>query len=397
MTLRLPKLLLALLPLALAGTPALAKEAAPPPAANIDEAPSAAFTGSTAAGLTGTKRVAITNVVIMFQASTGGLAGPGMFFRMFQPKDEVLTVLALTDMSTGLQDALADAAYRQLQAELTAAGYEVVPETEVKASASYAAIQQQAGYANHSRYANAMGDVMLVGAPSLPPYTAYNIETGPYFFPSKTYLGWVSGFGQNSTTPGGPSNMKAGNAWKVPGLEVALAKELNAHVVKATYVVSLGKAESQRKTSYASVQRSGIFSSGGDLYAGNYRAIERTVTGTGTAFAQVGLVADQSHIAFRTPTGNAKWQKVSMTKPDPAKDGDVVVRLAAPVIGGTDYFDLQEGKIARTGGFFSQQQRGDMNLAYTARIIDEPGYGREVNGMIVAANQAMIALIKPAP
>jgi hypothetical protein len=180
---------------------------------------------------------------------------------------------------------------------------------------------------------------------------------------------------------------------------VALAKELNAHVVKAYYVVSMGKTDARRSTDFAVKQGWGELSKYPSLNIGNvgsYTALERTVTGKGTALAQVGLVQDQSRIAFRTPTGNAKWQKVSMIAGQPApKDGDVVVHLAAPLYGGTDFFSVSEGEIPRRGGMFSSQQKADITVGFIARVSDPLGYGKEVTGMIDAANKAMLGLVKP--
>lgn len=363
------------------------------PAAQSEAPPAAAFTDSSAALLAGTRRVAITDVVIAFQASTGAKAGAQFFVPMLTSRKEVQTVLAMKDMNEALQDAIAGAAYKALAAQLAAAGYEVVPQEQVTASANYKAILAQSGFTNHAKFANAMGDVVLVGAPGLAPYSAYQGEVGNFQYPTTSYLAWISGFGGKSVTPGGPSIMSLGNAWKVPGLEVALAKELNAHVVKAYYVVSLGKAEAKRSTSFSTSEHSGFFTVGGDLYMGNYTTFDRTVTGKGRAFAQVGLLADQSHIAFRTPNGNAKWQKVTAMKVVPPKDGDVVVRISDPVIGSTDNFDIEESKFEKAGGFFSGQQRGDINLAFDATISNPDAYGKEVTGMIDAANKAMIALV----
>lgn len=369
-------------------TPALAQASDTP-------LPAAAFTESAATGLAGTKRVAITNVVIAFQASTGAEAGARFFVPFLTSRDKVQTVLQMPNMNDDLLDVIAAAAHKELAASLTKAGYEVVPQAQVTASASYQAIVQQAGFANHSKFANSMGDVMLVGAPGLSPYTAYQGETGNFVYPSTTYLSWISGFGGASTTPGGLSIRKQADAWKVPGLEVALAKELNAHVVKAYYVVSLGKAEAKRSTSFSVSDHSGFFTdSSGSLYTGSWKQLDRTVTGKGSAFAQVGLVADQSHIAFRAPNGNAKWQKVAMTKIVPPKDGDVVVRITEPVIGSTDFFAVSEAPFKQAGGvMFSAQKRGDINLSFSASVSDEAGYGKEVTGMIAAANAAMLALV----
>ena len=380
---------------ALALVPAGPAPAAPTiaPAAQSEAPPAAAFTDSSAALLAGTKRVAITDVVIAFQASTGAKAGATFFVPMLTSRKEVQTVLAMKDMSEPLQDAIAGAAYKALAAQLAAAGYEVVPQEQVTASANYKAILAQSGFTNHAKFANSMGDVVLVGAPGLTPYSSYIGEVGNFQFPNTSYLAWASGFGAKSPTPGGPSAMSMTNAWKVPGLEVALAKELNAHVVKAYYVVSLGKAEAKRSTSFSRSEHSGFFTSGGDLYMGNWAQWDRTVTGRGQAFAQVGLMADQSHISFRSPTGNPKWQKVSAMKIVPPKDGDVVVRITDPVIGSTDNIEVVESKFQKAGGFFSSQQRADINLAFDAMISNPDAYGKEVTGMIDAANKAMIALV----
>jgi hypothetical protein len=355
------------------------------------------FTDSTADGLSGTKRVAITNVVITFQASAGAMKGPHPFFRAFQSKDEVLAVLAMPSMSQDLQDAMAASAYQQLQKSLTEAGFEVVPEAQVKASANYQAILKQAGYTNHSRYANMLGDVTLVAPDSLQPYVAYSGETGQFTASTKTYLGWVGGFGGKSNTAGGPTAFTMGNAWKVPALEVALAKELNAHVVKANYVISLGTTSAKRSTSSSYTPYAGY-----DVLGNSYSLITHTTTGDANAFAQVGLVPDQSRIAFRTPTGNAKWQKVSMMKVVPAKDGDVVVRLNEPLLGSTDFFSLtRQSSVKKSGGmlgglanFGSAKQTGDVNIYDIAQITDEVRYGREVAGMLGAADKLMLDLVK---
>lgn len=364
-----------------------------PPAVPAGTLPTADFTGSTAAGLAGTKRVAITSVQILFQTSTGARAGASFFIPWLTSRKEVQSVLAMPSMSDDLPQAIADAVYRQLSNELTAQGFEVVPEAQVTASANYQAILAQSGFTNQSRYADSMGDVLIVSPPSLKPYAPYNGEVGNFYYPSTSYLGWISGFGANGATQGGMTAMKSINAWKVPGLEVALAKELNAHVVKATYVVSLGKTDAHRSTDFSTSEHSGIFMYQGDLYAGTYRTLDRTVSGSGTATAEVGLLADQSHIAFRSPNGNAKWQKVSMTSIPPAKDGDVVVRITQPVVGSGSHFSLTEGQIPRAGGLLSSQQRGDINVGFIASITNEQTYGREVIGMIGAANKAMLGLV----
>jgi hypothetical protein len=115
----------------------------------------AEFTDSAATGLASTKRVAISSVIVSFQASVGARkeAGTGWF----TDKSESTSVLGMPEMDPALQDAIAAEAYRQLKAELIAAGYEIVPEAEVKADASYRELISKIGFVNHSRSSNAMG------------------------------------------------------------------------------------------------------------------------------------------------------------------------------------------------------------------------------------------------
>lgn len=345
-------------------------------------APRVEFTDSTAAGLAATKRVAITNVIVSFQASVGATkqAGSGMF----ADKSSSESLMAMPDMDPDLQDEIVAEAYKQLKANLTAAGYEIVPEAEITANPTYREMVGKAGFVNHSRAVNALGDAVLVGPPGLTPYMPYTMEGSTFESGVKSYLGWGSGWGKPAT-PGGFSLMTAGTYWKLPGMEVALAKSLNAHVVKAFYVVNIGHTTTGHGRSLATVN-GGI--------SGN--AIGHSYQGTANAFAQLTLLADQTRIAFRSPNGNAKWQKVPVMKPAPAKDGDVVVRLAETMQGGTDYFDVSSDGGRIKGGWLIATN--DFKFTYFARLNDENAYQRDVQAMIGAATRSMVDLTKaPAP
>ncbi len=364
-------------PLAIAALAAAALAVASAPSAALCQAPSAApaataaFTDSAAAGLSATRRVAITSVIVSFQASAAGTKAQGN--GMFADKNSAQTVLALPDMDPALQSAIAAEAYRQLKADLTAAGFEIVPEAEVTANASYQQIVKAAGTPNHTKFGNAIGDAMLVSPPPLAPYLPFSME-GSIFEQPKSYIGWVSGMGGKSVTPGGPSVTSIGTIWKIPGLEVQMAKELNAHVVKAFYVLTIGQASATRRRDRIATSNS----SGRE-------------SGQGSAAAEVGLLADQTRIAFRTPNGNAKWQKVPFNKPAPAKDGDVVVRLAQSLDGSSDFFSMTSS--SKLGSLFNPG--ADFQFSFTASLDDPAGYKAEVQAMIGAANGAMTALVKP--
>ena len=338
----------------------------------------AVFTDSSAAGLSATKRVAITNVLISFQASAGDKTSTN---GMLANKSDTSSLIQMPVVDLALLTSITDEIYAQLKADLVASGFEVLPEATVVASPSYQKIIKLAGISNFSKFLNRDGDTLLVGANGLKPYLPYNAETGSFTSASDKGIrikGWVSAMGMASSTPGGPSLTSIATIYQLPSLEVALAKELNAHVVKATYLITLGST------------KAGI---GGHTYrpaSSAFSGASVTNTHTGEAFAQVGLKADQSRIAFRTPNGNAKWQSIAKVKVAPAKDGDVVLTLAQPIAGGTEFFNVQaaqKGKGVLGGG-------ADMQFAFTVSISNPAGYREEVTGMIKAAQKDLLALVK---
>jgi len=328
-----------------------------------------AFTDSSAAGLAPTRRVAITSVIVSFQASVGAVKEGGS--GMFADKSSSKSMMAMPDMDPAMQDAIVAEAYRILKADLTAAGYEIVPEAEVAADASYREIISKVGFANHSKSLNALGDAILVSPPSLTPYMPYTMEGSAFESGVKSYLGWSSGWGKPAT-PGGFSLMTAATFYKLPGLEVALAKSLNANVVKAFYVVNIGQTT-----------------------AGHSRTLggtSATFEGSASAHAQVGLLPDQTRIAFRSPDGNAKWQKVNVNKPSPAKDGDVVVRLAQPLLGGTDFFDVSSDGGRQRGAFILPT--AEFQFTYVASLNNPAAFQQDVQTMIASASRSMVELVR---
>jgi hypothetical protein len=342
------------------------------------------MTDSSAASLAATKRVAITSVMVSFQASAGGektnTSG------LFAAKTDTSATLQMPEMDPQLLATITDAIYQQLQADLAASGFEVLPESSVLASAGYQKIVKMAGISNFSKFANLDGDVLLVGASNLKPYLPYSAETGKFSATQKgTIKGWVGGFGGKSSTEGGPSVISMGEIYGLPGLEVELAKELNANLVKATYVVTLGSAK-------ASVDR--FSSTSHNKYAGS-------------AFAQVGLRAGQTRIAFRTPTANAKGESAPGgytanfgNNAAPAKDGNVVVTLAEPLLGGTDFFAVTEPEVKKPtllGGLLGAGfgNGADVQFTYIATVSDPATYQAEVLAMARLAQRDMLALVKP--
>lgn len=344
--------------------------AAPPTAAKV------AMTDSTSAPLASTKRVAIANVMVSFQASVGG--DKTNTSGMFAAKTSSSSALQMPTMDQALMGEITDAIYEQLKTDLKESGYEVVPESKVTASLNYQKMIQMSGIPNFSKFANLHGDIMLVGAGGLKPYLPYIAETGKFSTPAKTLIeGW------SKSTPGGPTTTTTYYTSELPGFEVALAKELDAHVVKVNYVVTLG-------TTSAAVDR----------FSSSHQNVH-----TGTAFAQVGLLAGQTRIAFRTPSASTKGETASRgytenfgNKAAPAKDGDVVVALAEPLAGGTDIFDLKEPQV-KTGGLLGGLMSGfgtgaDKQFTFIVTINDPEAYKAEVMSMVKLAQRDMLAAVK---
>jgi hypothetical protein len=354
----------------------------------------AAMTDSSATALATTRRVAITNVMVSFQASVGG--DKTNTSGLFAAKSNASSTLQMPVMDPALLASITDDIYKQLRIELQTSGFEVLPESAVLASPAYQKIVAKAGIANFSKFANMNGDVVLVGASGLKPYLPYNAETGKFGQPSKNLIGdWISKMSGKSSTEGGPSAISIAEIYELPGLEVEASKELNAHLVKATYVVTLGstKARVERLTG----THQGM--------SGNTGVVS---THTGSAVAQVGLLARQSRIAFRTAKANTRGESSSGSysanfgaNAAAAKDGDVVVALAESLAGGSDFFAASGGekKAEGMGKFLFGKVLGgsgaDSQFEFTLTISDPAAYREEVVGMVNQAQRDMLVLVKP--
>jgi len=134
----------------------------------------AAFTDSSVSGLGSNRRVAITSVIVSFQASIAAIKQGGS--GMFADKTSSQSVLAMEDVDPALQREIAEQAYDRLKADLTAAGFEVLSQDEVNANPVYQKITKTAGFPNPTRFGNSLGDAMLVSPAALTPYLPYSAE-----------------------------------------------------------------------------------------------------------------------------------------------------------------------------------------------------------------------------
>jgi hypothetical protein len=371
------KKIIAIATLALFMATSLSQAAGPPSV-------KAVMTDSTPSALSATKRVAITNVMVSFQTSVGGektnTSG------LFAAKTDASSTLQMPEIDVKILAEIADDIYTQLKTDLAANGFEVLPESAVLTSPAYQKIIATAGITNFSKFANMNGDILLVGARGLKPYLPYNAETGKFSSPTKNLIkGWVGGWGAKSSTEGGPSSITIAEIYALPGLEVNLAKELNANLVKATYVVTLGSTK-------AAVDR---FAS---TTQNHYSA---------SAYAQVGLMAGQSRIAFRTPTANTKGESPPGgyasnfgNNASPAKDGNVVVTFSESLAGGTDFLAMgasdmkAKPKLLGTLLGANSGTGADAQAVFTAVISDPAAYHADVLAMVKLAQRDMLSLLK---
>ena len=337
-----------------------------------------AMTDSTASTLVGVKRAVISSVTLSFQASVAERTSTQ---GIFANKTDASATLQMPEVDMALLASIADEIYDQLKTDLQSNGFELVPEATLLTSANYKNILRTSGITNYAKYANLNGDIWLVGATALKPYLPYAAEAGKFVQPAKSHIkGWLSGMTRGSSTEGGPTYASTGN-YELPAMEVALAKELGAHVVKATYVVTLGAAAANTAHGGTRMEYSG------------------------KAKAQAGMAAGQSRIAFRSPSANAKGESASThyaanfgDNAPPAKDGDVVVALASTIAGGASFFSIVEPETRSgllIGGLLSGFGSGaDKQFIFTATVNDAASYRADVLGMLKAAQRDMLGMVK---
>jgi hypothetical protein len=121
----------------------------------------------------------------------------------------------------------------------------------------------------------------------------------------------------------------------------------------------------------------------------------------------VGLRAGQTRIAFRTPSASAKGESAPGgytanfgNNAGPAKDGNVVVSLGEPLLGGTDFFAVTEPDVKKPSLLGALLGSGfgngaDVQFTFIATVSDAPAYRAEVVGLAKLAQQGMLALVKP--
>lgn len=309
-----------------------------------------------AAQLSGIKRVIITNFVVAFQVDAAVRKDDATrvgqtTFRGGNAK-EVAARMEWRNIDPALLQEIADAGLATLKANFKARGIEVLDESVLAGNPAYASILAASGLTNFSDYtvlnitddtkkANPMetdrnGTVKIVGAKGLTPYNHSIFEGGQGSYAHAKSL---------------PSQ----KVYYVPGFEIDLAKSLDAVVVKAWQFVNFTQLA-------AGVKQEG-FSGGTSVHF------------DATAKSAVRLREGKTRLSFRLPTSTQRTRNTPALLE--AKDGDVVIALAKPLLIGTQYYSFAD--TGETGG---QKIRaglgGTQHFDFSATLSDPAVYKADV-------------------
>lgn len=340
--------------------------------------PRLAFTDSSPDKLGTLKRVAITNVVLEFQTKVFAEHITGRLAKMYLSRGNSYADNALAGFDAKLLEAAANRVYAQLVDDLTAAGFEVVPEAEVKVQPMYKKLAADMAWPQGYHYGNKEGHSLIVGPTSLPPYLAPLGEQGTFGNAKQ-----IKGDTQAPKLGWGEGGRLAGNSSYAAGQEVELARALNAHVLKAWYLVGFGNATAST-----------------DWDAVNTPHFQATATSRTGARAQMYIRDEQTRIALRTPDGDKAYARESkrisaLSGGYRPWDGDVVLRLDETLPGEADF--LAEGGVQKAeetkGGFLGMLGSAAKSLSGTTA---DNSYETRVDPQRFAdAAAAMVGQLQP--
>lgn len=366
---------------ALALKPVQAAEDGP----QLKGSPRLEFTDSSPDKLGSLKRVAITNVVLEFQTKVFAEHITGRLSKMYLNRGNSYSDNELAGFDTKLLEQAANRVYAQLVADLTAAGFEVVPEAEVKAQPMYQKLAADMAWPQGYHYGNKEGHSLIVGPTSLPPYLAPLSEQGTFGNAKQ-----IKGDTQAPKLGWGAGGKLAGNSTYAAGQEVELAKALNAHVLKVWYLVGFGNATAST-----------------DWDAVSTPHFQTTATSRTGAKAQMYLRDEQTRIALRTPDGDRGYARESrrisaLSGGYRPYDGDVVLRLDETVPGEADF--LAEGGVQKSeekpGGFLGMLGAAAKSLSGTTADnsyktqVDPARFADAAAGMVGQLQPLLVARLR---
>jgi hypothetical protein len=278
------------------------------------------------------KRVALTGCMVEYQTSVQVQDGGSMFNR-----NTTTTVNSLTAVPKDTLQEVTNRTCGNLRQKLAAAGFTVLPQTEVAASPVFAQILTLSGVEGVFGLHRGGGGALLFADAAMPQYLPYIGEGG--------------GIASNFVAPPGSTYEKAlpdakpapdgfgqSRKYDLPKLEVELAKSLNAHLLKAWTVIGFGSASASSERDWSAFRTS-------VNHLGEKTSHTSTnFKGEGDALFSVG--EHQTRLAIRLADGKADGHAGMVTRgPKLAPtDGDIVIKLAAPVLGGNSFLTVEKGE-----------------------------------------------------
>lgn len=331
------------------------------------------FVDPAAASLQGVKRVAIASVVLAFQTEAEVNEKGGAFLN----RNDTQAINALDGLAPSVMQALAEAAYQDLKAKLAARGLEVVDEAALKAQPAYQGLLQKSGFDSGAYWANADGVCALVAPASLPPYLPYGLETGNY----EAVLVQKSITAPKS--PGrAPTHVTQAMNWQTPGLEIDLAKALDAAVIKAWYVINFSELAAGSKIE----DFGSVFAEGSVGFNASAKAFAR-------------LREEQSRISVRLAASDKKMgyriRNTPLTFNAPAHDGDMTLSLAKPVAIGGEFFSVSGSDSGKGTGSLGLGPfggaRGQETFKFRTVLTDPAAYQARTAAAIASVQTGLVA------
>jgi hypothetical protein len=345
------------------------------------------------------KRAVLANCVVEYQTSAY-VEDDGSWTNRNQTRASNY----LVNVPKATLQAVTNASCANLRKELSAAGYEVVSDAELKANASYQQLQTLSGAPAVIGMKTQNGGALLFADDALPLYMPTGAEWGANYMAAVFAEEHKFEQALASVNPG-LGGFKLSRNYDVPKLEVELAKSLNAIVVKSWMVIGFGGASASSKRDWGGTSTSLHWSATQGQTQVTHIPIE--YKGSGTALLSVR--DNQTHISVRLPDGSPKQnvQRDSGPKVTP-RDGDVVVTLAGPINAGNEFFTVEDGaELKSSGGGVATaakvlgglgglmggkgNQKGGKSFYFNTRISDEEAYKNSTSKAIELAQHGLVA------
>lgn len=399
MTLSTPRLAFAALSAALSLLVASAQAAELAPL-QFSGSPRIEFTQSNASGLAQTRRVVIASLVLEVQTRIKAEYVTGLLSKRVLQRNNTSSINSLKGYQVAALEAAADRLYARLQQQLVAAGYELVPSSELEALPAYQKQVAGLGYPSGYAWNNSDGNSFVVSPKALKLYVPA-IGEQPSFSVTKKGVGSTDEPSRSAL-----ENMKMGGESSYSaGREVEIAKALNAHVLKAWYVVGFGSATAETDWD----GKESTMSVGGFTTTTTTGATQRT-----GAAAQMYLREGGTRLALRHPNGDTAHARSArfgtFNSQQHAYDGDLVLRLDEAVVGSADFLadgGVQKkaedqgaaGKVASVGlsvlaGLLGGSKPGDSSQDYVTQV-DAEAFAQRAAEVVGWVQGKFVERLKP--